>query len=581
MTTADVTATGSATTWTRLEPQLRSPDLREGSAARVEDAAWMLARQWQFGEFHGSDGGSPAVARLRLQAGVFSGYRGRGAGGDRDGTSAYDSDRLPLEVLVEREPANPVDLTLRADGGRRFLRLLDQHGAGAYRSGYTAAYPLPAHVTGAPVHAESAALVSVLAGRVPDGQALAAAFGGGESGPPTLPPQPAVPEADRPKVLAAATAYIDWWQSLADRPSPGPPAWDPNRMEHAFALGARLGQANTPVTLVGREYPGGSLDWHDLEIATDGTAVPAAVPGFDLVRTLLPTPVSYPGMPAGRFWEFENARVYLGGTEAGAADLGRMLLSEFAILYSDDWFVVPIDLPVGAVAEVASLVVTDTFGVRTLVGPAAQADWDLFRIGGGGGGGPSGRALFVLPPALPHSQEGEPVEEVLFLRDEMANLAWAVERLVEGVAGRPVDRHEQFLAQVRAGAAAPPPPSGPLPPPDADLEYRLRAGQPPEHWIPLLPEADPTGLRLRRSALPRPGGQEPIEPIGTLLPAIPWVAAEEVPADGVRVVRHWQLARWGDGSSHLWMSRRKQAGRGEASSGLRYDVVERVDDTSQ
>ena len=52
-------------------------------------------------------------------------------------------------------------------------------------------------------------------------------------------------------------------------------------------------------------------------------------------------------------------------------------------------------------------------------------------------------------------------------------------------------------------------------------------------------------------------------------------AAEEVPRACARITRAWQLARWTDGSTHLWIGRRKQPGRGEGSSGLRFDVIER------
>jgi len=38
------------------------------------------------------------------------------------------------------------------------------------------------------------------------------------------------------------------------------------------------------------------------------------------------------------------------------------------------------------------------------------------------------------------------------------------------------------------------------------------------------------------------------------------------------VTRHYQLARWQDSSTHLWIGRRKKAGTGEGSSGLRFDV---------
>src|SRR4051812_30760235 len=107
----------SATTWTRLEPQTHAQDLAEGAAARVGDPAWLLARQWQFGGLRGSEGGSPAATRLRLAAGVLSSYRGLGsANGNGDGWTPYAQNALPLEVLVEREPASE-DLRLRADGG--------------------------------------------------------------------------------------------------------------------------------------------------------------------------------------------------------------------------------------------------------------------------------------------------------------------------------------------------------------------------------------------------------------------------------------------------------------------------------
>ena len=51
---------------------------------------------------------------------------------------------------------------------------------------------------------------------------------------------------------------------------------------------------------------------------------------------------------------------------------------------------------------------------------------------------------------------------------------------------------------------------------------------------------------------------------------------EEVPREGVRVTRSYQYTRWFDGSTHLWIGRRKEVGRGEGSSGLRFDVLGNV-----
>ena len=48
---------------------------------------------------------------------------------------------------------------------------------------------------------------------------------------------------------------------------------------------------------------------------------------------------------------------------------------------------------------------------------------------------------------------------------------------------------------------------------------------------------------------------------------------EEVPLEGVRVTRSWQLARWTDGAVHLWIGRRKRPGRGERSAGLHFDAI--------
>ena len=51
-------------------------------------------------------------------------------------------------------------------------------------------------------------------------------------------------------------------------------------------------------------------------------------------------------------------------------------------------------------------------------------------------------------------------------------------------------------------------------------------------------------------------------------------AATVAPNKGIRVTRSYQFTRWIDGSSHLWIGRRKGVGSGEGSSGLRFDSLE-------
>ena len=92
-----------------------------------------------------------------------------------------------------------------------------------------------------------------------------------------------------------------------------------------------------------------------------------------ITRTVIPAPVTFHGMPAHCWWEFEDATVDFGAIETDPSDLARMLMIEFAVAYANDWFVIPIDLPVGSLCHISSLVVTDTFGVRSLIPSATVA----------------------------------------------------------------------------------------------------------------------------------------------------------------------------------------------------------------
>ncbi|MGE7317192.1 hypothetical protein [Staphylococcus capitis] len=298
-----------------------------------------------------------------------------------------------------------------------------------------------------------------------------------------------------------------------------------------------------------------------------------------MVKVLLPTPVAYAGMPSTRFWELEDARVNLAGIGAGAGDLARMFVLEYGLVYANDHFLLPLELPVGSATRVRSLLVTDTFGNQTLV-PAAAEGVALFRPSGATGGGAAD--VLVLPATAASTLDSAPVEEVRLGRDETANLAWAIERTVTGATGRPIDR----AAQVGRAAVPPRPPADP----DADvpaLSYAF-ATTVPENWVPLLPgptQDRPDVVRLRRVPLQQPNRDGAPVAVTGHSRLLDWrerdgrlvelaFPEEEVPRAGSRVLRRWQLARWADGSVHLWLGRTRHSGAGEVSSGLRYDTVQ-------
>jgi hypothetical protein len=583
----------SFTAWYRLEPSARSPDIEESLEARLHDPLWLLTRQWQFREWEGEDAASPVSTTVEGQAARISRYApGPRAAAPKART--YDGSRAPLETVVERENVRGGGAALRlaAEAGLHFWQLLAVHGVGQYSEPYTREYRLdpPGEQARRALDARSLRYVAVVAGRVPDGRKLYNALRKGLRPPrgtqPTLPAKPAVKATHRQAVIKAGRAWLDWYDRLFSQPAAGDSAWNRERLEYTFDVAARL--SGSDAVLSAAEYVEGHLDWYSFEVDPAGSLGGGrGVPDSKPVRaTAVPAPVTYGGMPAMRWWEFEDARVSFGAVDAGTRDLARLLLIEFALVYGNDFFVIPVELEVGSLCRIDSLVVTDSFGERTRIESAAKqsasdgARWQMFgltrRPPPGEAPGAAPAELLFLVPALGPSLESEPVEDVLLLRDEMANMAWAVERLVEGPGGHPVDRFEAYQgarqrAEEQAGAVVTPSGSG-------AVAYRLSTSV-PDNWIPLLPVRLPNGdgLRLRRGRVlaasgtdfnPGPQGRL-LEPKSDLL-----LYEEEVPREGARVTRSYQYARWIDGSTHLWLARRKSVGRGEGSSGLRFDYIE-------
>lgn len=560
--------------WSRLEPVPATADLEPGLQAPLGDPLWLLARQWQFGELHGDDAGTPVEVRLRGRLAPLDRYLPGHLDSDA-ATRAVDYATLaaPLEPVVEAETVRAGTDRLRVEGGLHFLRLLDEAGLSSLRDAYRTQYAAAHAVLGAPV---------------PDGGLLAADLeplsdqDGNLSG---LPPLPALDPSDAGTVRPLAERWLRWWRTQIYEPR-RTAAWDASRMEYALAVQADLGEGDR-VVLAADEYSGGRLDWYSFHLvpgASLGTAnVPAPVKDIDTVT--LAARATYPGMPADRLWQFEDARVFLGRVAAGPTDLARMLLVEFALAFGNDWYVTPVELPAGSVFRLTALTVRDTFGIETPVPPSVDVEgrrWTMFSTAGLAAD--TDRDVWFLPPTLPSTLEADPLEEVALFRDEMANVVWAVERVVAGPTGERVERsHEPGRAALRQQLP------GDLG--DAQLVYRLMTPV-PDHWIPFVPvpaEGSPPSdgtVELLRGAILRfrtDGSSDLAHPHGVLLRADPTadpaqdrlrLAEEEVPRAGAVIRRLFQLARTPEGGTVLWLGRDKRAGRGEGSSGMRFDTAD-------
>jgi hypothetical protein len=581
----------SITSWTRLEPQTRNAEMKTSVQARIHDPLWLLARQWQIGEFQGEDSGTPIMARLRADVSRLMRYfAGAIAANSQVNAPAFDAKTTPLETIVERERVRPLPaakgekLRLAVEAAQHFFRLLNQQeitpsNRKKYRKAFLRKFPFAAltEEERRALDIESLRFFDLLFSRVPDGRLLYATLRSGGPPPSDLP----IDAADVPKIKKTAKAFVQWYETLFSEPGSTAPAWVSDRLEYAFSVGTRLNDGEC--TLTAQEYFDGHLDWEDFSINAEvsmGAANDNAI--TQTVTTVIPAPVTFRGAPAPRFWEFEDAQVDYGNIPTGPADLSQMLLIEFANSFGNDWFVIPLDLELGTLCRTRSLVVTDTFGVRTLIKSNSEsgephASWRMFQLSFQQPTDVSvpltpARNLFFLPPSLARSLEGKALEEVLFLRDEMANLAWGVERLIESALEQALNRYE---------AAAVATPNTPIISGDSTPVYRI-ASQVPEYWTPLMPvqtDAAILAVRLVRGAvLKTDGSQEIVQSFGRILNPDGNVRLalyeEEVPREGARVTRNYQLARWLDGSTHLWMGRRKQVGRGEGSSGLRFDTAE-------
>ena len=106
-----------------------------------------------------------------------------------------------------------------------------------------------------------------MSGRVPDGfllyRALRKSLRPPQAGTPDLPPSPLVGAPDRPKVIQAGLAYLDWFESRYIIPSADLQTWNSERMEYSFAVSASA--APRELALEAPEYPGGSLDWYSFD----------------------------------------------------------------------------------------------------------------------------------------------------------------------------------------------------------------------------------------------------------------------------------------------------------------------------
>jgi hypothetical protein len=547
----------------RLEGLPRTAEFDRGLRAEIADPLWMLCRQWQFGEFDGEDAATAYQAKIlgHHQRPEIIEYKNADS-------KAYDFTYEPLETAVEKENLK-VDLYLKIQMGRQFLSILKTVGLKNMANIFIEKYPIVENIN--IDDREAIYLNECTLGFYPDGHKIwedmnTGVFSFWLSGIADL------SAADLDTLTNSVTTQFNLWFDLLYQQSDIQQAWEPSRMEYNFAMKLPVKEQRQDIYLEAKEYAAGHLDWcafdENQKININEGNNEQQQPE-EVVQTFIPTPLKYSGMPHPRFWQMEDSLTNFGKTETGTTGILTLLLHEYGLSYSNDWFVLPYQLQMNTYCEIKGLMVTDIFGQNILIEPTfkdPELNWHEFALFRHTEiqNKTSPRNRFYLSPSALKIQEGDNLEKVNFMRDEMANMVWGIENTVPSQAGGGrllklnSSRFDQNFVPVSD---------------EAKIRYLLGSTV-PDNWIPFVPvhkiDSDQE-IRLQRAKIPN--APTPESKLLTEQQPVHFIEEEEVPRAGVIVKRNFKRTRWLGGKTKLWVGRSKTTGRGEGWSGLMFDQI--------
>lgn len=588
--------------WNRLEPRPRKADFDRTLRAEIRDPLWMLCRQWQFGEFVGEDAGTAVKAVALMETTQINRYAVKG------GKAVGYNKVIPLETRVERENI-PMDLSIRIQIGTHWINLLKNNGLSQkYKNNYLAKYPFedptdPEKKEKLFSDQHAWQMLEAAKGRIIDGGKL---MEGIKSATHTtwLNSILSLSQNEKKILNTMEEEIISWFNHLYSKPAENEEyAWSPPYLEYQLSCSAPEHKKKQTV-LVADQYHHGHLDWYSFDIDSTpnaklkdkvGENIKDPEPEEHLISFIL-SPIEFAGMPNVRWWEMEDRKTDFGDIKASTTDVAKLLLAEFGLIYGNDWSIIPFDINVGSLARTKGIVVTDVFGQHFLIRAAGRGvddkwqRWSMYNLNTTGETGQADNRLF-LPSAIGKKLEGKPVEEIHFIRDEMANMVWAVEKQIPGSIGKGKNGYESAVELTNyfklKSTKSQTTPSN-IKETNALIKYVLGTTV-PENWIPFIPvhvKGSSSEIQLQMAAMPRlqeGGSSQFVSPRGIILktgqlkPVDYKIEEIAIQRAGINLTRSFQLARSEDGTIHLWIGRQKQTGRGEGSSGLKFDQIESIE----
>ncbi|SFO28489.1 hypothetical protein SAMN05421741_1331, partial [Paenimyroides ummariense] len=412
----------------RVEPRTVAKNLKPTIKAAVHDAVWMLTQQFRVGEFLAEDAGSPMKARVQTQSNKLNRFQ------SRYGEVELLNEEVPLEAKIERLPLKE-DLGTRLEFGRIWIKLASKIYADNLNEILLLSienFPIdtPGDDPAGKSNLVGMRIRNLVTRRAIDGVRLYKYFKSGGYASDFLP--------DFAQMDEQMIHFLRWVENTYFLPeTPQENSWSEEVLEYQCSVSAPIepSQESYQNVLRADRYKRGDLDWYSFDLESE--------PSYKLIEegteidnsravlkpetySYIPTNIEFKGMPKGKWWEFEDRNTDLSKMLTQKSDISKMVVMEFGLIYSNDWFIIPHPVPDSSVTTINGLVVTDVFGRNFSINRAGTNNeqdwyrWDMYNISKKDSVSRETFGKLVSIPRIKNRMESEPIEKVMFLRDEMA-----------------------------------------------------------------------------------------------------------------------------------------------------------------
>lgn len=615
---------------TRIEPRTRSSDYQKALSFEVYDPLWMLSRQWQFGRFKAVDCGTPVLVKIkttRCNIDCVQSPKGKKS------LDEYSTD-IPMEYEVEKQN---VEITpyVRVESAMYLKKLLLT--MNVKRDVFAFLYEnfkLENEIDKAKkndlnslkleMNSALKDFYSFYANRSFDGYNVYDLFSKMKESDIDKYLKPyKIKKTDASNIKKALKTYIEWFKNKFLPCSGSTDYWSNEKLGYEVSI--KQG-ANT---YSAEDYDSGKLSWYSFDYSGINGKKKTLTKDDIKFLSYVPTPAKIPGAPASRLWEFEESSVFMGNCDNDYNTIGAAAIMQYVTMFSNDWMIMPLESETGSILDVTGIVVKDSFGDRYYITKnAEQLDeqnynqtkknndpsyekviytdrWNLF--------GSSCEYAYMkrnfstapgllFPPTVYHCEESKPIEEVQFLRDEMANMVWGVETTINNRCGGSMDGRmlsDKVLSVVDEANLQDTEIQNEAPNVDNEVDDKKAAeyslliqNRVPINWIPFVPEqvkGDCRNIALRRGRMPVYYGDvfQSAAPSTDLLGGSfldykrdennnvkpMYVNEEEVVGYGTKITKTAQRTRWFLGKCFNWIGNKQTISEYQANSGLMFDEL--------